>query len=152
MVRIEVLKLLQAGIIYPISDGTWVSPTKVVPKKSEVTTVKNEKGEELSTRLTTSWRVCIDYRRLIEVTRKDHFPLPFIDQLLERVSGHPFYCFLDGYSGYFQIRLLQSIRKRPPSLVHLVRMLIGECLLVFATPQPPFRDVCLVCSAIWWSA
>ena len=97
--------MLQAGIIYPISDSTWVSPTQVVPKKSGVTTVKNEKGEELSTRLTTSWRVCIDYRRLNEVTRKDHFPLPFIDQLLERVSGHPFYCFLDGYSGYFQIEI-----------------------------------------------
>ena len=103
VVRVEVLKLLQAGIIYPISDSTWVSPTQVVPKKSGVTTVKNEKGEELSTRLTTSWRVCIDYRRLNEVTRKDHFPLPFIDQLLERVSGHPFYCFLDGYLGYLQI-------------------------------------------------
>ena len=105
VVRVEVLKLLQAGIIYPISDNTWVSPTQVVPKKSGVTTVKNEKGEELSTRLTTSWRVCIDYRRLNEVTRKDHFPLPFIDQLLERVSGHPYYCFLDGYSGYFQIEI-----------------------------------------------
>ena len=105
VVRIEVLKLLQVGIIYPISDSTWVSPTQVVPKKSGVTTVKNEKGEELSTRLTTGWRVCIDYRRLNEVTRKDHFPLPFIDQLLERISGHPFYCFLDGYSGYFQIEI-----------------------------------------------
>ena len=97
--------MLKAGIIYPISDSTWVSLTQVVPKKSGVTTVKNEKGEELSTRLTTSWRVCIDYRRLNEVTRKDHFPLPFIDQLLERVSGHPYYCFLDGYSGYFQIEI-----------------------------------------------
>ena len=105
VVRIEVLKLLQASIIYPISDSTWVSPTQMVPKKSGVTIVKNEKGEELSTRLTTGWRVCIDYRRLNEVTRKDHFPLPFIDQLLERVSGHPFYCFLDGYSGYFQIEI-----------------------------------------------
>ena len=105
MVRIEVLKLLQAGIIYSISDSTWVSPTQVVPKKSGVATVKDEKGEDVSTRLTTGWRVCIDYRRLNAVTRKDHFPLPFIDQLLERVYGHPFYCFLDGYSGYFQIEI-----------------------------------------------
>ena len=81
----EVLKLLQAYIIYPISDNTWVSPIQVVPKKSGVTTVHNEKGEEMPTRLTIGWRVCIDYRRLNEVTRKDHFPLPFMDQLLERI-------------------------------------------------------------------
>ena len=67
--------------------------------------MKNEKGEDLSTRLTTGWRVCIDYRRLNEVIRKDHFPLPLIDHLLERVSGHPFYFFLDGYSWYFQIEM-----------------------------------------------
>ena len=67
--------------------------------------VQNEKGEEITTRLTSGWRVCIDYRKLNVVTRKDHFPLPFIDQVLERVSGHPFYCFLDGYSGYFQIEI-----------------------------------------------
>ena len=101
----QVLKLLQAGIIYPISDSSWVSPTQVVPKKSGVITVLNEKGEEMPTRLTIGWRVCIDYRRLNEVTSKDHFPLPFMDQLLERVSGHPFYCFLDGYYGYFHIEI-----------------------------------------------
>ena len=77
----------------------------MVPKKSGVTTVHNDKGEEMATRLTTGWRVCIDYRRLNEVTRKDHFPLPFMDQLLERISSQPFYCFLDGYSGYFQIEI-----------------------------------------------
>ena len=97
----NVLKLLQAGIIYPIFDSTWVSPTQVVPKKFGVTIVCNEKGEEVPTRLTTGWRVCIDYRRLNEVTRKDHFPLPFMDQLLERIFRYPFYCFLDGYLGYF---------------------------------------------------
>ncbi|RVW98937.1 Transposon Ty3-I Gag-Pol polyprotein [Vitis vinifera] len=93
VVRGEVLKLLQAGIIYPISDSLWVSPTQVVPKKSGITVIQNEKGEEVSTRPTSGWRVCIDYRRLNSVTRKDHFPLPFMDQVLERVSGHPFYVF-----------------------------------------------------------
>ena len=102
VVRAEVLKLLQANIICPISNSPCVSPTQVVPKKSGVTIVQNEKGEDMKTRLTMVWRVCIDYRRLNVVIRKDHFPLPFIDQLLERVFGHIFYCFLDGYSGYFQ--------------------------------------------------
>ena len=105
VVRAEVLKLLQACIIYPISNSPWVSPTQVVPKKSGITVVQNEKGEEVATLLTSGWRVCIDYRKLNVVTRNDHFPFPFIDQVLERVSGHPFYCFLDSYSGYFQIEI-----------------------------------------------
>ena len=102
VVQTEVLKLLQAGIIYPISDSPWVSPTQVVQKKSEITVVQNDKGEEVATRLTSSWRVCIYYRKLNVVTRKDHFPLPLIDQVF---SGHPFHCFLDNYSGYFQIEI-----------------------------------------------
>ncbi|RVW81147.1 Retrovirus-related Pol polyprotein from transposon 17.6 [Vitis vinifera] len=88
----------------PISDSPWVSPTQVVPKKSGITVVQNEKGEEITTRLTSGWR-CVLIIEIECVTRKDHFPLPFIDQVLERVSGHPFYCFLDGYSGYFQIEI-----------------------------------------------
>ncbi|KAH9658411.1 Endonuclease [Citrus sinensis] len=99
----EVLKLLDAGIIYPISDSSWVSPVQVVPKKSGVTVVTNVDNELIPTKVTTGWRVCIDYRKLNSVTRKDHFPLPFIDQMLDRLAGHEFYCFLDGYSGYNQI-------------------------------------------------
>ena len=68
--------------------------------------MQNEKAEDMPTRLTTGWRVCIDYKRLNAVTRNDYFPLPLIDQLLERIFGHPFYCFLDGYSGYFQIEIV----------------------------------------------
>ena len=56
--------------------------------------------------------VCIDYRRLNAVTRKYHFPLPFFDHLLERVSRHPYYCFLDGYSGYFQIVIAPEDKKK----------------------------------------
>lgn len=99
----EVVKLLDAGIIYPISDSKWVSPTQVVPKKSGITVVENSVGELIPQRTTTGWRVCIDYRKLNSHTRKDHFPLPFIDQILERLAGQSYYCFLDGYSGYNQV-------------------------------------------------
>jgi hypothetical protein len=105
IVKSEVLKLLDAGIIYPIADSKWVRPTQVVPKKSGVTVVENELGELVPTKLVTGWRMCIDYRKLNAATRKDHFPLPFIDQVLERVVGHSFYFFLDGYSGYYQIEI-----------------------------------------------
>jgi hypothetical protein len=105
VVKKEVLKLLDAGIIYPVSDSKWVSPTQVVPKKSGVTVVENEKGALVPTKVVTGWRMCIDYRKLNTATRRDHFPLPFIDQILERVTGHPFYCFLNGYSGYYQIKI-----------------------------------------------
>jgi hypothetical protein len=105
VVKKEVLKLLDVGIIYPISDNQWVSPVQVVQKKSGIAVVKNEDEELISTRITTGWRVCIDYRRLNKVTMKDHFPLPFIDQMLERLAGHNYYCFLDGYSGYNQIAI-----------------------------------------------
>ncbi|CAL9029388.1 unnamed protein product [Prunus brigantina] len=90
VVRTEVLKLLDVGIIYPISDSKWVSPVHVVPKKSGITVIKNEENELIPTRLTTGWRVCIDYRKLNNETRKDHFPLPFIDQMLESVFGSNF--------------------------------------------------------------
>ncbi|GJW10834.1 reverse transcriptase domain-containing protein [Tanacetum coccineum] len=81
VIKAEVIKLLDAGLIYPISDSPWLIPTRLV----------------------TGWRVCIDYRKLNDATRKDLFPLPFMDQMLERLAGNEFYCFLDGFSGYFQI-------------------------------------------------
>nr|GFA36689.1 DNA-directed DNA polymerase [Tanacetum cinerariifolium] len=99
----EVDKLLDAGLIYPISDSPWVSPVHCVPKKGGFTVVENEENELIPTRLVIEWRVCIDYRKLNEATCKDHFPLPFIDQMLERLAGNELYCFLDGFSGYFQI-------------------------------------------------
>ncbi|KAD3336600.1 hypothetical protein E3N88_32119 [Mikania micrantha] len=103
VVKKEVLKLMDAGLIYPISDSSWVSPTQVVPKKGGMTVITNEKNELIPSRTVTGWRVCIDYRKLNDATRKDPFPLPFIDQMLERLVGQQFYCFLDGFSGYFQI-------------------------------------------------
>ena len=100
VVRKEVLKWLNAGFIYAISDSPWVSPVHVVPKKGGFTMIGNEKNELIPTRTVTGWRVCIDYRKLNTTTRKDHFPLPFIDLMLDMLAGHPHFCFLDGCSGY----------------------------------------------------
>ncbi|XP_047949425.1 uncharacterized protein LOC125195292 [Salvia hispanica] len=99
----EILKLLSLGIIYSVPDSEWVSPIHMVPKKLGIQVIKNERNELVPTRLVTGWRMCIDYRKLNNATRKDHFPLPFIDQMLERLAGRKYFCFLDGYSGYFQI-------------------------------------------------
>ena len=74
VVRKEVLKWLNAGFIYAISDSSWVSPVHVVPKKGGFIVIRNEKNELIPTRTVTGWRVCIDYRKLNTATKNDHFP------------------------------------------------------------------------------
>ena len=105
VVKKEVLKWLNASFIYAILDNPWVSPVHMVPKKGGVTVIRNEKNELIPTRTVTGGRVCIDYRKLNTTTKKDHYPLPFIDQMLDRLAGHPYFCFLDGYSRYNQISI-----------------------------------------------
>ena len=99
----EILKLLDVRVIYPIFDSKWVSPVKIDPKKFLITVVKNANNELMLTRVQIKWQVCIDYRKLNSATHKDYFPLPFIDQMLERLVGYSHYYFLDGYLGYNQI-------------------------------------------------
>nr|GEZ15852.1 reverse transcriptase domain-containing protein [Tanacetum cinerariifolium] len=101
VIKKEVIKLLDAIMIYPISDSLWVSPVHCVPKKDGVTIVENKNNKLIPTRLVMGWHVCIDYLKLNNATRKDHFPLPFMDQMLERLAGNEFYCFLDGFFDYF---------------------------------------------------
>nr|GEV14673.1 hypothetical protein [Tanacetum cinerariifolium] len=84
VIKKEVIILLDVGMIYHISNSPWVSPIHCVPKKGGMTVVANENNELIPTKLVTGWRVCIDYRKLNDATRKDHFPIPFMDQMLER--------------------------------------------------------------------
>ncbi|XP_074278601.1 uncharacterized protein LOC141602193 [Silene latifolia] len=97
----------------------------VVPKKSGVTVVENADGVLVPTRVQNGWRVCIDYRRLNAKTRKDHFPLPFIDQMLERLAGKAIYCFLDGYSEVFGLfhrsRFIKDFSKNASPLYKLLQ-------------------------------
>lgn len=100
-VRHEMLKLLEAGMIYPISDSSWVSPIQVVHKKGGggIIVVKSDKNEFIPTRIVIGRRMCVDCRRLNNAIRKDHFPFLSWTRCL-RFSRQAFYCFLDGYKSY----------------------------------------------------
>jgi hypothetical protein len=132
VVRAEVIKLLDAGIIYPIFDSKWVSSIHVVPKRARLMVVKNQDNELVPTRIQAGWRVCIDYRKLNAATRKDHFPLPFIDQMVERLVGHEYYCFLDGYFRYNQSQWTPKTRRRLLLHVPLGHLPTVACLLGYA--------------------
>ena len=83
VVRKEILKFLGVGVIYPISDNPWVSSVKVVPKKGGMAMIENENNDLIPTRTVIRGQICIDYQKLNKAIRKDHFPLPFIDQMLD---------------------------------------------------------------------
>ena len=132
VVRKEVLKWLNADFIYVTSDSPWVSPVHVVPKKGGFTVIRNEKNELIPTRTVTGWRVCIDYIKLIIATKKNHYPLPFMDQMLDRLEGNSHCCFLDGYSGYNQIAIALEDKEKttftcPYGTFAFRRMPFGLC-------------------------
>jgi hypothetical protein len=104
----------------------------VVPKKGGMTIVENIKNELIPQQTVIGWRMCIDYRKLNVATKKDHFPLPFIDEMLERLAKHSFFCFLDGYSGYHQISIHPDDQSKtmftcPYGMYAYRRMLFGLC-------------------------
>jgi hypothetical protein len=119
VVRNEVLKLLDAGIIYSIVDSRWVSHVHCVPKKGGITVVPNKNNELIPQRVVIGYRMCIDFRKVNKVTKKDHYPLPFIDQILERLSKKTHFCFLDGYSGFSQIAVKKQDQEKTGSLIGL---------------------------------
>ncbi|CAM9000014.1 unnamed protein product [Rhodiola kirilowii] len=132
VVQKEIQKLLDADVIYPISDSRWVSPVHVVPRKTWITVEENAEGKMVATRVKNGWRMCIDYRKLNAVTRKDHFPLPFIDQMLDRLAGKPYFFFLDGFSGYNQIPIAPENQEKttftcPFGTFAFRRMSFGLC-------------------------
>ena len=94
--------------------------------------IKTENNILLPSRTVTGWRICIDYRKLNKATQKDHFPLPFLDQMLDRLAGYEYYCFLDGYSGYNQIAITPEDQEKttftcPYGTFAFRRMPFGLC-------------------------
>ena len=141
VVQKEVLKWLDTGVIYPISNSAWVSSAQVVPKKGGTTVIKTENNILLPSRTVTGWRICIDYRKLNKATRKDHFPLSFLDQMLDRLAGYEYYCFLDGYFGYNQIAIAPKDQEKRHSHVPMGHSHSGGCPLDCAMRRAPFNDV-----------
>ncbi|XP_062093836.1 uncharacterized protein LOC133799864 [Humulus lupulus] len=86
----------------------WLDAVQCVPKKGRMTVVQNEDNELIPTRTVAGWRICLDYCKLNNATRKDHFPLPFMDQMLDRLARRDYYCFLDGYSDYNKISVARK--------------------------------------------
>ncbi|GJV57183.1 reverse transcriptase domain-containing protein [Tanacetum coccineum] len=151
---IKVLKSHKQALAWQLSDIKGINPEfcthkilmeddfkpavqhqrRVNPKIHEggFTVVENDENELIPTRLVTGWRVCIDYQKLNDATRKDHFPLPFMDQMLERLAGNEYYCFLDGFSGYFQIPIDPQDQEKTtftcPYGTSLCRCLSGLCI------------------------
>jgi hypothetical protein len=148
LVKKEVLKLLKAGVIYPVSDSEWVSQVQVVPKKGGMSVILNEKNELTPQRTITGWWMCINYCKLKKATQKDHFLLPFIDKKLERLANHSF-CYLDSYSGYHQILIHPDDQSKtsftcPYGTFAYRRMSFGLC----NTPtsfQRSWRCSCMIC-------
>jgi hypothetical protein len=116
-----------------------VSPVHCVPKQGGITVVPNDKNELIQQRIVTSYRMVIDFRKLNKETRKDHYPLPFIDQMLERVSKH--IASLMDILVFLKYLFHNLIKRKPPLLVLLDLMLIDVCLLVYAMHLLPFKDV-----------
>ena len=139
VVKKEVSKLLAAGIIYPISDSKWGSLVQVVPKKIGITVVKNSNDELVPTRVQNSWRVCIDYRKLNQATRKDHFHCPSLIRCWRDWQVSHTTIFLMVFLIIFRSTLHLKIKRRQLSPVHLAHLHTGGCPSVYAMPQVHFR-------------
>jgi hypothetical protein len=139
VVKKEVIKLLDVGIIYPVPHSEWVSPVHFVPNKGGLTVVKNEKNELIPQRTVTGWRMCIDYRKLNKATKKDHFPRPFIDEMLERLANHAYFCFLDAYLGFMQIPIHPDDQNKTTFTCPYGTFAYRRMPLVYATLRPLFN-------------
>jgi hypothetical protein len=144
VVRKEVLKLLDTGIIYPIADSRWLSHVHCVPKKGGITVVPNENNELIPQRVVVGYRMCINFRKVNKVTKKDHYPLSFIDQMLERLSKKTLFCFLDGYSGFSQIDVKKQDQEKTTFTCPYGTYAYRRMLLVCAMLLLRFKDACLL--------
>ncbi|GJR31330.1 hypothetical protein Tco_1107562 [Tanacetum coccineum] len=140
VVKNEIVKLLDSRLIYPILDSSWVSPIHVVPKKGGMTIVLNDNNELIPSRTFIGWRVCIDYRKLNDATRKDHFPFPLSIRYWSVYVGMNIIAFLMDFQDSSKFQSPLKIMKREHSPVLIGLLLTEGCLLGYATHQLPSKD------------
>jgi hypothetical protein len=128
-----VLKPLKDRVIYPVFDTEWVSLVQVVPKMGGMVVISNEKNELITQWTITGWRMCIDYRKLNKATQKDHFPQPFIDEMLERLAKHSFFYYLEWREkAYHSAKLYKERTKRwHAKRVKTKQFMLGDKVLLF---------------------
>jgi hypothetical protein len=136
----EVLKLLHARIIYHVPHSEWVSPIQVVPRKGGMTIIENNKNELIPQRTITRWRICIDYQKLNVVTKKGHFPLPFINEMLERLASILSSVSSMGIRDIIRFPSTPMIRARQLSHARTKHLLIDECHLGCVMHPPRSND------------
>jgi len=141
VMKAEILKLLDVRVIYLIMDSKQVKPIHVVRKKTGITLVKNKDDELIPIRILSGWRMCVDYRKLNLFTCKDHFALPFMDQMLERLTSKSFYCFLDGYSGYNHIVIIPEDEEKTTFTCSFDRYIYMRMPSVCVMHPQLFKDV-----------
>ena len=133
------MKLLDAGIIYPISDSNWVSPIHIVPKKGGVIVIRNEHNELIPTRAVTGWRMCIDNRKLNKTTRKDHFPSLYLSLISSQKDQPNTYFSVTQMATRDSFRFSYILRKKKPSHVLMALLPTDACPLGYAMPLLPFK-------------
>ncbi|XP_070009755.1 uncharacterized protein [Nicotiana sylvestris] len=140
VVKKENIKWLDVGVVYPIADSSWVSLVQCVLKKGAITMIENDKNELIPIRTVIGWRVCMDYRKLNSATCKDHFPMPFTDQMLDWLAGRSFYCFLVDIPVTTKSISHWTTKRRQHSLALMEPLPLVGCRLVCATLRLPFKD------------
>jgi len=95
--------------------------------------------------------MCIDYIKLNDTTRKDGFPLSFVDPILEWLARHLFFCYLDRYLENFQIPIHPSDQEKTTFTCLTKLLLTVECHVGCVMPRPPFKGACLPSFPIMFS-
>ena len=141
VVQKEILKQLDARVIYPIADSEWVSPIHVVPRKGRITVVQNKEGELIHTRVQSGWRVSIDYRKLNMSRKRAIFHCSLWTKWQRDQLGGHIIAFLMDIQVIFKSLQLLRIRKRPLLPDLLAPILLEGCLLVYVMLLQYFKDV-----------